>query len=359
MNSQILEPVEAAPPRSDEVDVPIAIYVCGFRIESSSGIAGFGDNAARPGLRVGVHSIPIHDERIVGAGVASLVRHESLADDDFVLAVTVKVRQEKRVQLRPARVDRVTTPSSPFGPSVRRRLLQPIESEIVRCPPHDVRVPIAVGVVDERWNGGSVEIKLRAPQPFPATRVGWRFEPTARSDDIAASVAVDVTESNAVTRDDLRQRMGDPFTVANLPPRRRPNRIGQDIQRPVPVDVKKASRFHTVGLAHDVLGPEPRALARVFPPGELAAAEVDADDVQGTIAVDVVGQAPEAVEPPVDGFDRTHEAATPVGGFVPPSAADDVESPVEIDVEDRAGTVRRLRIEIVLAEAQLSGVDGD
>src|SRR5579871_2432422 len=103
------------------------------------------------------------------------------------------------------------------GPVRTWTLLHPKDSVIMSGGSNQILSPVAVDVhgVDE---SGLTQIEVGMPGPLAASRIGRRFKPTFRSDDVVAAVAIDIANADSMTIRLFAHHVLDEFAVLPLVP---------------------------------------------------------------------------------------------------------------------------------------------
>ena len=186
-------------------------------------------------------------------------------------------------------------------------------------------------------------------RPIARPRIGGRFEPTTRRQDVVALVAIHIARTNpmsvATVADDVRH----PRLVLDFVPRlARAVLLRQHfLGLTVVVDVGEHREFNVeafvdgLDLPHLVF-PCHRSLAWIAPPRYALGEPRDRDDVRKVVGVDVDDQIAEVVDVLIAESELPKAVLRPFGCLIPVLARNDVEPPVAVDVGDRSRLARAI-----------------
>jgi len=285
-----------------DVELPVAIHVYDFELRSDSAAAFnlMWDELRGAFLRAGPLE-PVEHHRLPAAGIIAVVREVSLAGDEVHASVVVHVGQDDRVRLREPLEYLVSFPRDfPVGLD----LLVPPDPVGVRRTRQYVRVAVTVEIVG--YQIGAAASKVGSMKlPVALCAVGGRFEPALGGEYVAASVAVDVAESEGVSRRRLFvpggiHVMARPLRCLRIARRGAPGHLSpsREYRHRLPVAQKIAVQRSLVagGLCEQMLFPGSRLALGVLQPDRRAVAP--ADDyyrIDPPVAVHVVGEVGEAL----------------------------------------------------------------
>ena len=180
--------------------------------------------------------------------------------------------------------------------------------------------------------------------PRARARIGGRFRPSSRGQDVGAAVFVDVTRADAVAVTLRRDDVLDPASGLGLVPRERRLRrssLREDfLGLAVVVEIREQCELDREARVDFRLGPHPPRLARILPPGDLLREPRDRHDVGIAVSVHVDGKVAEIVDVVVREVELPERMPGPCGSFVPVVSGHDVETAVMVDVRNRGRFAR-------------------
>ena len=227
IDDQVLQPVQTAATGTNQIDIAIAVKVDRFGIEAKADSSAGIDERPLPAPRRSIESIRIDPEWVVLAGILPVVPQVSFAGNDFLVSIVVEVGHQEAVRLGPTGVDDMPQPTALRTVPL---LLQPVHTDVVAASPDQVAVPVTIHVEDENRNAAvTMEFPFGVKHPATGVTVTGSLGPAVLSDQIAASVAVDISETDPMPSQLGRQVMAnpprwrgilDPISLAGIPTRR-------------------------------------------------------------------------------------------------------------------------------------------
>ena len=219
-------------------------------------------------------------------------------------------------------------------------------------PPDQVGIPVCVHILHQNGYGGiAPQSKLRVENPAVGTRVHRSFSPAVWSDHIRTTVSVDVTRTNPMAGQLIRQRMALPLRLrARLqrPPRSKLNAVRQYIQTPVAVNVHQTTGLHGSRSLHDCPIPlrvQASRRIRMPNPVQTLTAIIGADKVRPSVPVDIQRQIRVVILPSANHLHAANSVSLPARSLIPVIAADNVHFAITVHVQRCTRTVAILRIQ--------------
>jgi len=175
-------------------------------------------------------------------------------------------------------------------------------------------------------------------------RIGGRFQPAFRRDDIRAAIAIDIPRPDAMPVALLRNHVLHPLVVLQFEPCQRnidAIEFGQDLESlAIIIQIHQESKFRGAAVVNFRSLPflhrrRRHIFARILQPHDIPRKIPELNQIHVAIPIYVDGQIAEIVYIVVSEIDIPDLVFFPVGRFIPAIAGNDIRAAVFIDVHDR------------------------